>query len=208
MTDEERYNPSKPATFKINPHQYDIHRVVQDYIGVLTLGTNTPPINGNAIFFTISPPANMKVDCYIIDVKTRTRVSKKIPYYKLTMRNQTKVIDRYFAQVYKPHCDSYIYVYEVNQSNNIHVHGLIMAENVLSKYDLLCFRDTINKHHATLAHVKNPKLYQHFNDIVYCNDLNHVCEYISKDLEDSMPQFGYMTSADSPISQAVTVIFE
>lgn len=205
---EETFNPSKPHNFKLNLVKYRIHKLVTSFVAELTLGTTTPPIDGNIIFFTISPPANMKIDCYVIDVKTNKRVSKRIPFKKLTMRNQIKVLNRYFNQVYKPHCDKYFYVYEINNNNNIHVHGLIVSSDVKTQYDLLCFRDTVNKHHVTLSHVDNPKLFKVFNNIVYCNDLNHVCEYISKDLDQSLPQFGYMTSADSPISETVTVLFE
>lgn len=177
-----------------------IHPIIQKW-SELTLGIATATAYGsfqdgtykttNLLFFTISPPSSHKVECYVKSCNNK-KVLKRIPYNKLSLNNQKIFLNRYFDKVYKPYVMSYIYVYELNNSNNLHVHGLICDLDIRSTYDLACFRDTINKHHVTLSICQNPKLFKILNNIVYVEDYDHVQKYISKDLDDSIRHFGYM----------------
>lgn len=174
-----------------------IHEVIQKWTE-LTLGTITSTVTGknykssHLIFFTVSPSSSFKVECLI---KTQDkRVKKRISYDKLSLVNQKIFLNRYFDKVYKPIIESYIYIYELNKSGNLHIHGLICDPEIRgSEYDLLCFRDSINKHYITLSMVKNPKLFKILNNIVYVEDIEHVKKYLSKDLNDSIKHFGYMS---------------
>lgn len=161
----------------------------------LPLGTNPDPSKGQILFFTISPPANMKVDCHVI---TRNkRKSCKVLYSKLSLQNQKIWLHKYFNLVYRAHVDKYIFVHEINESNNLHIHGIIYEQDIRNDYDLRCFRDSINKHWRTLEIIQNPKLFQRFNHIVFVTDLIHVQQYLSKELRQSKYHFGYVTHVDT-----------
>lgn len=186
-----------------------IHQVIESWRNGI-LGTLTPPLKGsnlkNVVFFTISPPTNTKVDAYIIH--NGKRKFAKIPYDRLSLKNQQAFINRYFNVAYKPYIDKYIYIYEINKAGNLHAHGLIYDKEIKSEYDLRCLRDTINKHPRTLLMVKNPKLFNILNCVVYADNLNETMNYISKDLDQSIKHFGYMSdSQDDTIIDGPEVYF-
>lgn len=169
-----------------------IHPDISEWVKAeLPLGTTLPPSCGRPMFFTISPPSNMKVECVVVSSKGKRKSCKSL-FNKLSLQNQKVWIHRYFNLVYRPHLEKYFFIHEINESNNLHIHGILYDHDIKTEYDLRCFRDTINKHWRTLEIINNPKLFQRFNHIVFVEDIEHVQQYLSKDLYQSKHHFGYM----------------
>lgn len=212
------WNPTEPDFQLDDPKR--VHPRIEKWILSITrscsLGTTPPPfigpsLDGNLLFITISPPSGYKVECSVTGLRTGKRAVRKIPYERLSHRNQQHWLKRYFMRVYAGHLDSYIGVFELNKSSVLHLHLLAIASDVKSEYDLLCFRDTINKNPYSLVVVNKPKLFSIFNNIVYVTpSLQVTCEYLSKDLHKSFPHFGVLSPEDDSLSNIpnVDLLFE
>lgn len=149
------------------------------------------------IFFTVSPNPNLGCD------KTVGKKKIKHTYMNMTHKEQHEYLECYMQTVYVPYLDPedwMFYIYELNESNNLHVHGLMFINLARNPYDLKSIQKTIFAERMTQANIakKSIKKIDYMNNIVYLDGdrINEKSAYLFKqsDIKGTFPDTFYSGS--------------
>lgn len=139
-----------------------------------TLGSPEP--DQRVVKFTVSPNSKLRL--------TVLRENKKYQYrYDMcNHKEQYDYLNEYMKRVYLPNLDvsSRIeWCYELNESNNMHIHGMIIDKTIQDDYDLQAFRKNIMSHPMTVNNMvkKARRLTDWMNNICYIDTIEGYYEY-------------------------------
>jgi len=150
-----------------------------------------------SLFFTIAISPKVKVPVNINSDKFLDGKKKDmIPYGSCTQKVQHDILCHYFEQTYLRYLEKdayYCVIAEHHKSGDVHVHGLIIDKGLQNRYDLDCFRKTINEHANTkrLCIGGNTR---YMNNIVICDDEKKTIAYLEKDMIMSWKHYPIISS--------------
>lgn len=165
--------------------------VIENSRGVTTLVQLRPQLealakdNLKSVFITISPSAKKTHQAKrLIGKKWKT---VKTAYMAMTHQEQWQYLNAYMENVYirlMEHGDWFYYVYEINESNNLHIHGILFSYSIQDEYSLKALQKTVYSHPMTLYNMDKKNRRDYMNEIVYFNgDINHIIKYFGKQNE-------------------------
>lgn len=143
--------------------------------------------NKHVVFITISPNPSKKYSIL------RGSKKIKIQYNNMTHDEQHRYLHEYISAVYVSifeYKDWMYYVYEINEDNNLHVHGILYSESIQTEYDLKCLQKTVYSHQLTVYNRATGSKRDYMNNIVYYdNKHKDLIEYLSKqkDIKNNFP---------------------
>jgi len=138
------------------------------------------------VFFTISPNPKLGYVQNYVDRKVKTK--RSITYDNLTHPEQHAYLTAYLREVYAKHMsgtDWMYYIFETNESNNLHIHGFMFLDGPCDDYELKAMRKTIYCEPMTQLNInkKAKKSIDYMNNIVYLEKdrIDEKVEYLFKE---------------------------
>jgi len=148
-------------------------------------------MNGNkSVFFTISPWAKGRHNVErtkekMVGGKRKMVTVKARPTYEcMSTEEQFEYLERYVREVYISLLDPedvLMYVYEMNSSNLLHVHGLLCSHDLQDDVAMKFFQHTVKCDPMTQANMPPKSNRDYCNNIVFCDSLEKTFKYLSKD---------------------------
>lgn len=149
-----------------------------------------------ALFVTISPNPNVKhshVTTKVVKGRTK-RCIIRIPYDKLSQSEQYDYCLQYFREIYlqyfEDQLESYEFVgtWEINKSNNVHLHIVLYQNEFKTVYDLALLRRYVSNRMETLRNMSSIKKPDYMNSICFVND-DFDIRYFDKDHDQKIKYF-------------------
>lgn len=139
------------------------------------------------VYITIDPNTESKHS--VKRVVKGKNVTIKVAYKFMTHEEQYNYLNEYISEVYiklMEHTDWIYWIYELTESGNMHIHGLLYSKSIQDDYDLQALRKTAYSHPYTIYNMsrKGAKRIDYMNEIVYWNqDIEHIKKYFTKDMD-------------------------
>lgn len=150
------------------------------------------------IFFTVSPSIKKKIKVERITTGYKKK-TYNLCYGIINHKEQIGYIDNYMKYVYLiPLRDiefKMVYIYELNEQNNIHIHGLIYSKELQTEYDLNNFRRMVSSHPFTIQNMvinKQKRFIDWMNNIVYYDETKKDIEIYLKKQPELLKKYNFI----------------